>query len=414
MRDPEASIEHYLAQSRLKFSTRNAYRISLRKFEIWCADGDLRVEAVTPSDVARWMQQLRDHGSAESTVTNIFYAVKGFFGWLVSQGVIHGSPMSDLNATRSVQGPPESVSVDDLRKLLAVAGSEKNWALIAILAFSSLKVSELLRCDVSSLDASGGISRLHFEPLSVENRIPFTVLATEVAVVLQKQLAGRKAGPLFLNRKGKRMARAGATAVLSSASKRAALGFVATPQMLAYTLPVTALELGFSMVSVVRACGVPQPRHASPWLLHATAAPAEQNASIQLTRLVLQPPNSSLNLLLHVESLLHQTNLPEPFAVMSAVSVMERHLRLLCLEQDIRVVEDGSKGSINKHVDELRRIGLVDLPDKHTFSALADLRNSAAHGWFDRVPRGSGLSTLRKVGELIGRYPLANNDVMKP
>lgn len=404
MGSTDTSFEHYLGQTGFATTTRELYGYHLREYGAWCMANDVKVLEATASDVVRYLDGLRD---AESTVSNKFYALKGYYNWLVSLRHIAESPMQILRTKRLTSGPPDSLSIEELRALLAAAGGDRNWSLIALISLNSLRVTELVECNVSDLERSHGVTTLRFKPQSKSNRPSFTVLAPEVAEVVARQLEGRRTGPLLLDSQGDRMSRRAASWLIAEAGKRAGISYKVTPRTLAYTLPTVALEKGFSFVGLIRAIGVPQPRHGSRWSEKITALP-EQHAAVRLSRLVLQPPESSWNWLLHAEAVLNETDLPDAFAVMTAGAVLEQHLRLLCLENNIPVRDKSNKGSLNIYVEALRRENVIRLADKRIFENVGDLRNDAAHGWFEKIPPGEGVSTIRAVRELIAKYPLQN------
>jgi hypothetical protein len=109
---------------------------------------------------------------------------------------------------------------------------------------------------------------------------------------------------------------------------------------------------------------------------------------------------------MHAEALVAESDLPDPFGVMAAGAIVERHLRLLGRLHDVPVKDDAAKGSINYYVGELQRKGIINLADARKFRALGDSRNDAAHGWFERIDRGAAIRVLREARALIQRHAL--------
>jgi hypothetical protein len=127
---------------------------------------------------------------------------------------------------------------------------------------------------------------------------------------------------------------------------------------------------------------------------------------VRFARFVLTPPDASESLLLHNEALVKESDMPEPFGVMASGAIIERHLRLLSVAHEIPVKEDAAKGSIAYYVGELQRMGIVTVSDARKFRALGDLRNDAAHGWFERIEAGTSIRMLRESRALVEKYPL--------
>jgi hypothetical protein len=328
-------------------------------------------------------------------------------------GAVSHNPLADVKDAPQNRGlPPKFVPPEDVLKLLNACTSDRNWAFLSIVAFNSLRVSELLDCNVSDFQLQNGRPILHFKPgrKGEQRRASYVVLANESAAALERYLgkrAGRRNGALFQSRDGERLSRPGtASGIFVLTAERAGLGYTVTPDMVANSLPVTALRQGFSYRGLVRAVGVPDRKYSQRWRGVADG-PEQDNASLRFARLVLNSPDTPENMLLHVESLLYETDLPEPFTVMAAGSIVERHLRLLSAENEIPLPNDDTKGNIGYYVGELQRRKIVSVTAGRRIRALGDLRNYAAHGRFELVPEGSGAQTLREARDFILRNPLA-------
>ena len=403
---PDLSVDAFATRYKSE-STRYLHRRNLGTYLTWLeAEGISITEAQAP-EIVRFADTLRPRWK-DSTVDAAIKSIRAYYKWLAQQGVIQRNPAADIRTLTPRTQPPRFVEVDDIRKMLEAASSDRDRALIALLTFGSLRVNELTNCDISDLEFQHGRYVLHFKPSGhARRRLPFVVLTAEIAQLVRRQLNGRRHGPLFLgNASGARLSRQGASTVVRRTAERARLPYPVSGQMLAYSLPAIALQRGFSYRGVVRAIGIPDRRHSERWLGAATD-PTEDNAAIRLARLVMDPPDTSGSLLAHIEALANESDLPDAFAVMAAGAVVERHLRLLGSEYGIRAKEDAAKGSITYYVGELQRKGIVSVSDARKLRALGDLRNEAAHGWFERIASGTAMQTLRDARTLIERYRLS-------
>lgn len=76
------------------------YCEALEVFERFChsrnIDPDLR--HVAPVHIRMWLAHLQDRGLSKSTVNNRFRALRAFFNWCVSEGIIACSPMRNMCA----------------------------------------------------------------------------------------------------------------------------------------------------------------------------------------------------------------------------------------------------------------------------------------------------------------------------
>lgn len=379
-----------------------------REFITWADAAGVDVLEASTADIVGYMDMLRAT-KAPSTCVTTQRSLRAYYRWLEERGVITRSPLAYVKDEHPPRRPPRHVPPEDIRRLLDACTSDRDWALISIVAFNSLRISELLNCNVSDFQSLDGTHTLHFRPGGTQRRRPgFVVLPPEVAEALTRQLDGRRSGPLFLGRGGRRLNRTtagGGEGIFGRTARRAGLGYPVTPEMVSNALPVTALQRGFSYRGVARAMGVPDRRYSERWLPVVTG-PAEDNASMRLARLVLHPPDTTENMLMHVEAMVHESDLPGPLAVTAAGAIFERHLYELCIAHGLDVPIERKDGRINKYVHDLRRAGVFTLADQKLTEGIAEARNNAAHGAFDLLGSSSDQDVLRNVRQLVAKHPI--------
>ena len=406
MSSRELSVAAFVTGYKSKNSRKN-HGYNLGRYLDWLESEGIVLEAATSADILRYLDSLRA-GLQESSVDNALKSIRVYYKWLMTHGAVPHNPAALIHSSfRRAQTPPEFVPPNDLRLLLDSALSERDWAFIALVAFGSLRVSEIINCDVSDLELRSGRHLLHFKPDSTRKRPPYVALTTEVAEVVRRQLEGRSRGPLFVRTDSMdRLTRQGASTIVRRTAQRAGIPYPVSPQMLTYTLPMSALQRGYSYRGLIRAMGVPDRRNSERWLAAATDPWEEDNASIRLARFVMSPPDSSTAMLMHAEALLSTSDMPEAFGLMAVGAVVERHLRLVGIAHGISPKEDAAKGSITYYVGELQRISIIDIPDARKMRAIGDMRNDAAHGWFDRILPGDGHRAIRDARLLLEKYPV--------
>lgn len=396
-----AFVTHYKSEA-----TRANHTYNVGGYLKWLQAQGIPVEQSGATEIMMYLDSQRP-ALKETSITAILKSLRAYYKWLTDQGAITHNPAARIRATTPRTQPPRHVRAEDLRKLLDATVSERDWACIALLTFGSLRVNELSQCDISDLEFERGRYILHFKPVGdARRRPPYIVLTDEVARVVSSQLNGRRQGPLLLGHQSKeRLSRQGVSTIVRRTAIRAGITYPVSAQMLAHSLPAIALQRGYSYRGVARAIGVPDRRHSERWLGVATD-PSEDNASVRLARFVLSPPDASESLLTHAEALLAESDMPEPFSAMVTGAIVERHLRLLAVAHGIPAKEDAAKGSITYYVGELQRKDVVSIPDARNLRALGDIRNDAAHGWFERVGPGTALRVLREARALLERYPV--------
>jgi hypothetical protein len=104
-----------------------------------------------------------------------------------------------------------------------------------------------------------------------------------------------------------------------------------------------------------------------------------------------------------------EENYKDPAAVIIG-SVLEEHLRQLCIKHDIEltIVSNGKtkqKKASQLNVDLTKAITLNKLDNKNV-TAWLDLRNCAAHGQYDQYSQNQVKELLMNVQSFISRYPI--------
>lgn len=103
---------------------------------------------------------------------------------------------------------------------------------------------------------------------------------------------------------------------------------------------------------------------------------------------------------------LHAAGYKDPAAVMIG-SVLEEHLRQLCIKHSIDVTEDRDGKELSKKADrlnsELAKADVYTKLDQKQITAWLDLRNSAAHGKYDQYNGEQVLQFLNGVVSFMAR-----------
>ena len=198
-------------------STKRAYLSDLEGLVSW-----LLVQGVTePGTVDRlmlrtWMGTLMAEGLAKSTLARKAAAVRAYFGFLATRGVIASDPAARLSAPSPSSRLPEIVGQADLATMLdgpiddADPIALRDRAILELLYAAGLRVSELWGLDVDDLDLARGTVRA-FGKGSKERLVP---IHERCCQVLERYLGVARAGffvegspssALFYNRRGRRL-----------------------------------------------------------------------------------------------------------------------------------------------------------------------------------------------------------------
>ena len=140
-------------------ATQRAYRTDLRIFRDWCTEQQLDVLGVHRTHLelfARWMEQ---HGRMRSTIARRLSTLSGFYRYCHTEGLITANPAANIRRPRvSVESRTLGLDRNELGALLVEAGlgSDRDHALISLLALNGLRISEALSADIDDLSTERG------------------------------------------------------------------------------------------------------------------------------------------------------------------------------------------------------------------------------------------------------------------
>lgn len=151
----------------------------------------------------------------KSSVARKLAALKGFFGYLLKEGEIVRSPVSDLASPKQEKPLPAFLSVDDVFRLLDGVGGVgaldvRDRAILEVLYSTGVRVSELVGLDWADVDFQLGIMRVLGKG-SKERIVPIGQAALMAlrdygAEQLRKwRRAAKGQAPVFLNWRGERI-----------------------------------------------------------------------------------------------------------------------------------------------------------------------------------------------------------------
>ncbi|AEG44259.1 site-specific tyrosine recombinase XerD [Isoptericola variabilis] len=277
----QAVLRDYLAhlgvERGLSGNTLAAYRRDLTRYAHHLARlGRARLADVLEADVTAYVSVLRqgsDGGTplSPSSTARALAAVRGWHRFAQAEGLTDADPSAEVHAPQQLRRLPHALSVDDVARLLAAAGTGdgpvplRDRALLELLYSTGGRISEVVGLDV---DAVGWLGRDDAEEPehavvrllgkgSKERVVPvgsYARTALDAYLVRGRPAlaaAGRGTPALFLNTRGARLSRQSAWAVLRRAAERAGIDAPVSPHTLRHSF-ATHLLAGGADVRVVQ------------------------------------------------------------------------------------------------------------------------------------------------------------------
>jgi len=256
----------------LAASTVESYRRDLRRYASVLADrGKLRLDDITPADVAGFLASLREGdaehvGLAVSSAARAVIAVRGLHAFAVAQGLAGTDPAREVPPPSPPRRLPKAITIEDVERLLDAAGPGpgdlsadprllRDRALLEFLYGTGARISEATGLDVDELQLGPDPEYPLVRLIGKGGKHRVVPVGSYAARALEAYLvrarpglatASRRASPspaVFLNARGGRLTRQGAWGVLHAAAGRAGLPEV-SPHTLRHSFATHLLDGG--------------------------------------------------------------------------------------------------------------------------------------------------------------------------
>jgi integrase/recombinase XerD len=251
--------------------TRIAYARDLADWLTFCDRHGIEPLSAHRAHVDAYARELAEvQGRARSTVARRLSALTGFYGYALDEGLIERSPLAGVRRPKVADDSQTTgLDRDQLRAVLAAARSRaaigagqsnRDLALVTLLAHNGLRIGEALAADVEDLGTERGHRTLRITRKGA--RRATVVLAPVTARALDDYLGDRQSGPLFITAGGRRMDEPAAFRMVRRLARAAGLDCAdrLSPHSLRHAFVTLALDAGVSLRDVQDAAGHADPR----------------------------------------------------------------------------------------------------------------------------------------------------------
>ena len=266
MLDLICAYENYLTKvKQASGNTVSSYLRDIRQFVDWLhqKDGEDILDA-TDSDVCDYLAYIQSQGKSGATASRSLASLKNFFSYVVSNGFLEHSPVSDqIHVERGEKKIPQVLSGKKVELLLAqpICSDAKGYrdkAMLEVMYATGMRVSELIDLDVEDVNLElsvvkcGGEKKSRVIPLYPAALRALSDYLQEARPVLIVE-PGEQA--LFVNVSGTRMSRQGFWKILKFYQSKAGIEKEITPHTLRHSFAVHLLENGADIGSVQELMG---------------------------------------------------------------------------------------------------------------------------------------------------------------
>jgi integrase/recombinase XerD len=249
-----------LSERGLSGNTLEGYRRDLGKLqEFFQTQGRRDPASLARSDVPRLLGFLRGQGLAPSSVARCLAAWRGFYRFLLREGLAEEDPFLNVTVPRTTRRLPKTLAFAEVQRLLdaPVQGTTgrgrhpetlRDEAMLEVLYATGLRVSELVRLDLAAVNLSVGFLRATGKG-SRERVVPLGAVALRK---LRRYLEGgrphllktRTSSRVFVTRSARGLTRQGFWKILRRYARAAGIRRSLSPHMLRHSFATHLLERG--------------------------------------------------------------------------------------------------------------------------------------------------------------------------
>jgi integrase/recombinase XerC len=203
-----------------------------------------------------------------SSVARKLSTLRTFFKFMEQEHVIRHNPMGSISMPKQEQHIPVFLSVDEVFALLESPGKEgkvRDSAILELLYSTGMRVSELVACNLASLDfdnemvrVKGKGNRERIIPVGEQAVKGVRAYCVEREELLRNCLQqGKKIDreALFLNNRGTRLTARSVERLIAEYGRKAGIDKPVTPHVLRHSFATHLLEMGADMRSVQELLG---------------------------------------------------------------------------------------------------------------------------------------------------------------
>lgn len=251
-------INYLRVERGLADNTVQAYSRDLTRFFLFLEERKLSPLEISRDRITEHVGMLARRLSSKSVVRNIS-AIKTFFRFLVSEGMIKSSPARLLETPRLYRRLPGVLSQAEVERLLCQPDPSKpvgqrDRAMLELLYATGLRVSELVGLKTSNINLEAGYVRTLGKG-SKERIVPMGEKAMEAVKEYlsdgrHKMAKGTNSPYLFLNFRGRGMTRQGFWKIIKKHGSDALIKKKITPHSIRHSFASHLLEAGADLRSV--------------------------------------------------------------------------------------------------------------------------------------------------------------------
>jgi len=239
--------------------TLDAYRGDLQGFAMHLAARAVPLASAGRADLLAYLAAPQQAGLAPRSLGRHLSALRGFYRYLVREGLTHEDPTARIESPRLGRPLPKTLTEVDVDRLLAAPAADtpealRDGAMLELLYASGLRVSELVGLRIAQVDLNRGVlvvlgkgARERLVPIG---ETALTRIETYLAQARGELLCGQVSDALFVTRRGGGMTRQAFWHRLRLYAQRAGFERLPSPHTLRHAFATHLLNHGADLRAV--------------------------------------------------------------------------------------------------------------------------------------------------------------------
>jgi integrase/recombinase XerD len=226
--------------------------------------GKADVKEVKSADLRAFVLALKDLGLAATSISRNVSALRTYFGFLLTEGLLEADPSDRVQTPRGIRALPEVLSVDEVDRLLNAPDPAhplawRDRALLEFMYASGVRVSEVIDLRLRNLSLDDQVAVVYGKGAK-ERLVPIGRTAVNALTIYLRDTRptlerGEGDGRVFLNARGSPLTRMGVWKILKGHVEGAGIERHVSPHTLRHSFATHLLEGGADLMAVQEMLG---------------------------------------------------------------------------------------------------------------------------------------------------------------
>lgn len=184
LQDSERYLVYLVSEKRVASHTSNNYLRDLKRFGTFCDSQGLGAwQEVQVDNVRAYISARHKSGVGSKTIQRELAALRGFYRFLLKVHRLEHNPAQHVQAPKAPKKLPKVLDVDQMTGMLNAAPESvleaRDLAMFELFYSSGLRLSELVRLDLTDIDHKEGFIRVRFGKGGKQRQVPVGKKALE-------------------------------------------------------------------------------------------------------------------------------------------------------------------------------------------------------------------------------------------